>query len=249
MATTPSPTPRSADLPMVAGVRPETPSALITAVSVSGSVPRTLALARVPSLKETVMLPASPATSTTWLLVRICAVGAQDDARARARPPGPPSTSILTTRRQHLLGHRLHRAVGRGGLATATTPARSTPGSPPTSRARAVLGGVPRRRRRRCRPRRRPAGRWRRRRRPDPSGPGPCARGAARGWAAGAGARGRWAARAGWGASPRRSTRRRHAGTGCRRRVAGAGGSGGRRAGGSVRRSCLRQCAVTLWMP
>ena len=53
IATTPSPTLRSPDLPMVAGVRPETPSALITAVSVSGSVPTMLALADVPSLKET----------------------------------------------------------------------------------------------------------------------------------------------------------------------------------------------------
>ena len=52
IATTPSPTLRSLDLPMVAGVRPETPSALMTAVSVSGSVPTTFALADVPSLKR-----------------------------------------------------------------------------------------------------------------------------------------------------------------------------------------------------
>ena len=51
IATTPSPTPRLADLPIVAGVRSDTSAALITAVSVSGSVPRTSASALVPSAK------------------------------------------------------------------------------------------------------------------------------------------------------------------------------------------------------
>ncbi len=55
---------------MVAGVSPETPSAWITAVSVSGSVPSTVASARVPSLNETLIDPAS-ASATTWSLVRI----------------------------------------------------------------------------------------------------------------------------------------------------------------------------------
>ena len=96
IATTPWPTARSEDLPIVAGVRPLTFSAWITAVSVSGSVPRTLALAEVPSLKETEMLPEPPAIATTWLLVRIW------PSELRMMPePEPascgPDTSILTT--------------------------------------------------------------------------------------------------------------------------------------------------------
>jgi hypothetical protein len=71
MATTPSPTLRSEDLPMSAAVRPLTPSAFTTARSVTGSVPTIFALAVVPSLKLTEMLPPSPATAATWLLVRI----------------------------------------------------------------------------------------------------------------------------------------------------------------------------------
>src|SRR6478609_1346774 len=95
MATTLSPTPRLADLPIVAGVRSETPSALMTAVSVSGSVPRTCALALVPSSKDTVRLPAS-APSTTWLLVRIV----PSAVRMMPEPDAPPwavVTSIFTT--------------------------------------------------------------------------------------------------------------------------------------------------------
>src|SRR3954447_342453 len=71
MATTPSPTFRSEDLPISAGVRPVTPWAFTTARSVTGSVPTILALAVVPSLKLTEMEPPSPATAATWLLVRI----------------------------------------------------------------------------------------------------------------------------------------------------------------------------------
>ena len=81
---------------MVAGVRPETPSALITAVSVSGSVPTTLALAEEPSLKKTVIVPPSPAIAATWLLVRI----SPSELRMMPDPePAPwlPLTSILTT--------------------------------------------------------------------------------------------------------------------------------------------------------
>src|SRR6478735_5521857 len=96
IATTPSPTLRSADLPMVAGVRAETPSALMTAVSVSGSVPTTLALADEPSLKKTVIDPPSPAIAATWLLVRI----SPSELRMMPDPepaPSLPLTSILTT--------------------------------------------------------------------------------------------------------------------------------------------------------
>ena len=96
IATTPWPTARSEDLPIVAGVRPETPSALITAVSVSGSVPRILAFADDPSLNDTEMLPELPAIATTWLLVRI------SPSELRMMPdPEPaswgPATSIFTT--------------------------------------------------------------------------------------------------------------------------------------------------------
>ena len=70
-ATTVCPTLRSLDLPSEAGVRSETSSAWITATSVSGSVPMTLARLVVPSLKFTVIEPSSPAPATTWLLVRI----------------------------------------------------------------------------------------------------------------------------------------------------------------------------------
>ena len=96
MATTPSPTPRLADLPMVAGVRPETSCAWITAVSVSGSVPRISASALVPSEKSTLIVPPSPATSTTWLLVRI--VPSSVRMMPEPDPDSPlPVTSILTT--------------------------------------------------------------------------------------------------------------------------------------------------------
>ena len=71
MATTSSPTSSWPDWPMVAGVRPETSSAWITARSVSGSVPTTVASAVVPSEKLTESRPPPSATSTTWLLVRI----------------------------------------------------------------------------------------------------------------------------------------------------------------------------------
>ena len=70
-ATTVWPTLRSLDLPSAAGVRSETPSALITAMSVSGSVPTTVAFLVVPSLKLTEIEPFLPATAATWLLVRI----------------------------------------------------------------------------------------------------------------------------------------------------------------------------------
>src|SRR5215207_1365377 len=81
---------------MVAGVSPLTPSAWMTAVSVSGSVPTTLASACVPSLKDTSSSPLSPASSTTWLLVRICP---SDDKMMPEPDPCPwgPATSILTT--------------------------------------------------------------------------------------------------------------------------------------------------------
>src|SRR3954464_1943928 len=71
IATTDWPTCRLPDLPMVAGVRPDTPWALITAVSVSGSLPSTVALAEEPSLNDTLSEPPLPASATTWLLVRI----------------------------------------------------------------------------------------------------------------------------------------------------------------------------------
>src|SRR3954452_20023279 len=81
---------------MVAGVSPETPSALITPMSVTGSVPTTLARAVLPSLKFTVIVPPSPARETTWLLVRIV-----PSVRRMMPDPEPdpdwPETLILTT--------------------------------------------------------------------------------------------------------------------------------------------------------
>ena len=71
MATTFSPTSIWVDRPMVAGWRPEAPWALITARSVSGSVPTMVAFLVVPSLKLTEIWPPWPATEATWLLVRI----------------------------------------------------------------------------------------------------------------------------------------------------------------------------------
>ena len=96
MATTAWPTWSESDDPMVTGVRPLTPSAWITAVSVSGSVPTMVALAWVPSLNDTSSSPESPATSTTWLLVRIW----PSEVRMIPEPepwPSAPATSIFTT--------------------------------------------------------------------------------------------------------------------------------------------------------
>src|SRR5664279_1043134 len=67
-ATTPCPIFRSADVPRVAGVSPETPPAVITARSSVGSAPTTVAAAVVPSLNCTFRLVAP---SMTWLLVRM----------------------------------------------------------------------------------------------------------------------------------------------------------------------------------
>ena len=69
-ATTAWPTLSSPDFPRDAGVRSSTSSTLITAMSVSGSVPTTLAFFVVPSLKLTESEEPSPAPATTWLLVR-----------------------------------------------------------------------------------------------------------------------------------------------------------------------------------
>ena len=96
MATTPSPTSTAPDSPIVAGVRPSTPSAWMTAVSVSGSVPRIVASAWLPSLNETVIVPPSPATSRDVVVGQDQPVGGQDDARAGAGLR-PSETSSLTT--------------------------------------------------------------------------------------------------------------------------------------------------------
>src|SRR3954454_22213799 len=96
MATTAWPTCSCEDLPIVAGVSPETPCALITAMSVTGSVPTTSALAVLPSLKFTVIVPPLPATETTCLLVRI----APSARRTMPEPepePDEPVTLIFTT--------------------------------------------------------------------------------------------------------------------------------------------------------
>src|SRR5215207_629714 len=70
MASTVSPTCRSALLPRVASVRPLTSCAWMTARSVAGSRPRISASARDPSENVTDRPPSSP-SAATWLLVRI----------------------------------------------------------------------------------------------------------------------------------------------------------------------------------
>ena len=69
---------------MVAGVSPQTSSAWITAVSVSGSVPRILAGADVPSLNETLIEPELAGDLDHVVVGEDLAVGAEDDARAGA---------------------------------------------------------------------------------------------------------------------------------------------------------------------
>ncbi len=128
IATTPSPTPRLADLPMVAAWRSETPVALMTAVSVSGSVPRISASAVVPSAKDTLNEAAPPAAmSTTWLLVRMV----PSLVRMIPEPdpdPWSPVTSIFTT-------------LGRTACATdSTEPA--TAGTSPWSATVVVLAAA-----------------------------------------------------------------------------------------------------------
>ena len=89
MATTGWPTDRSAELPSTAGVRPETPSALITARSSVAVVPTTVADAVVPSLNRTSRVVAP---STTWLLVRI-----RPSAVRMTPEPSPPLCAELAS--------------------------------------------------------------------------------------------------------------------------------------------------------
>ena len=82
IATTSSPGSRSAERPSVAGVRPSTPCARMTARSVTGSRPTISAAADEPSLNVTRTEPPFAAAATTWLLVRISPSVRQDDAGA-----------------------------------------------------------------------------------------------------------------------------------------------------------------------
>ncbi len=72
-------------------MRSEAPSAWMTATSVTGSVPMTLARLVVPSLKLTVMVALSPAPVTTWLLVRIL------PSLLRMIPEPEPAPELLET--------------------------------------------------------------------------------------------------------------------------------------------------------
>src|SRR5262245_12381952 len=96
MATTCWPTCRSADEPSFAGFRLLTPDALITARSELGSRPRISALAVLPSLNVTRSWPPLAASSTTWLLVRICPSELMITPEPSPAPPWP-LTSIETT--------------------------------------------------------------------------------------------------------------------------------------------------------
>ena len=137
---------------MVAGVRPLTSSAWITAVSVSGSVPRILALARGAVVEgRPGSCRTSPATSTTWLLVRIW------PSELRMMPePEPASCGAgdvdLDDRGQHLL-RRPARPSRRRRAGRGADDLRRGPGGRGRGGARGV--GVPRRPRPR-RHRRRP---------------------------------------------------------------------------------------------
>ena len=105
---------------MVAGVSPETSLAWISAVSVSGSVPRIVASAWLPSLNETVSEPPSPASSTTWLLVRI----RPSELRMMPEPepePWLPITSIFTTEGSTLAATAWTLPSAAGVLGVSTT--------------------------------------------------------------------------------------------------------------------------------
>ena len=97
IASTVSPTCTLSLLPKVAGLRPETPEALMTARSVDVSRPTIVAFAVLPSLNVTLMLPPPDAAEEiTWLLVRI----APSDVMITPDPSSVPPlavTSIDTT--------------------------------------------------------------------------------------------------------------------------------------------------------
>ncbi len=91
---------RWSDLPIVALASPSTPSALITAVSVRGSVPTISAGAWSPFSNDTEMRPPSPASSTTWSLVRISPFSLRmipEPDPLAGWPSASPATLILTT--------------------------------------------------------------------------------------------------------------------------------------------------------
>src|SRR4051794_38046880 len=97
IATTGSPTCSRLESPSFAGLSPDTLFALMTARSVTGSLPTTVAVAVEPSLKLTEMSPFCCARSTTWLFVRI----SPSEVRMipEPEPPVPPglTTVICTT--------------------------------------------------------------------------------------------------------------------------------------------------------
>ena len=115
IATTFSPTPRLADLPIVAGVSPETSSACTSAVSVSGSVPTTSAVGLAAVVERHRDLAAVTGDLGHVVVGEDQAVGVEDDAR-----PGAGALVALDVelhdRRQHAVGHLLDRAVGGGGV-------------------------------------------------------------------------------------------------------------------------------------
>ena len=114
IATTASPTLRSPDEPIVAGVRPETPSAWITAVSVSGSVPRTC-LGRGAVVERDAERAAVGGDLDHVVVGEDLAVRGEDDAGAGARALRAGDVD-LHDRRQHLR-RRPPRRCRRGGSA------------------------------------------------------------------------------------------------------------------------------------
>ena len=107
MASTASPTLSRSLSPSEALVRPETPSALMTARSVDGSVPTTVALAVLPSLNLTVICPPCPAADRHHVVV------GEDEPVVRQHHARPLAGLPLDhhDRRLHLL-----RDLGHGEL-------------------------------------------------------------------------------------------------------------------------------------
>ena len=121
MASTVSPTCRSALLPSVAGVRSLTPSAWITARSVAGSRPRISASAVVPSENVTLSRPAVGRLGDDVVVGEDLAVGADHDARSAAG-----AGVGLEADRDHARqdrGGRLREGLG-GAVGVARDPAR-----------------------------------------------------------------------------------------------------------------------------
>jgi hypothetical protein len=89
-------------LPSEAGTRSDAAATLITAMSVSGSVPTTAAFLVVPSLKLTEIEPSLPTPDTTWLLVRISPSLLSTMPEPEPEPDWPVTLTLTTEGRTAL---------------------------------------------------------------------------------------------------------------------------------------------------